>query len=106
MTLTLTTTLALSCAPVMVQSGGFSLSKNALDLDFDFVRNRAAFDLSCPKEALSLVVLNTQGPTYPQLAMEIGATGCEKRAAYVARPGGWALNSPISTVEKPAATTP
>lgn len=99
--------LAASCAgPALTQSGGFSLSKKALELDFDFVRNRAAFDLSCPKEALSLVVLNTQAPTYPQLAMEIGVTGCEKRAVYIGRPGGWALNSPISAVEKPALTTP
>ena len=94
----------LSCATTMVQSGGFSLKKSALDLDFDFVRNRSSFDLSCPKDKIDLVVLNTQAPTFPDLAMEIGATGCRKRAVYVARPGGWVLNSPITEVAEPSSS--
>jgi hypothetical protein len=59
------------------------------------VRQRAAFELSCPSEQLQLVPLMTkeleQGQ---QVAHQIGVTGCGHRLVYVLDySGGWVLNS-------------
>ena len=44
------------------------------------VRNRAAFDLSCPKEDLTLVVADTDGAR--KLATQIAVYGCGDKAVY------------------------
>lgn len=48
------------------------------------VRNRAAFDLSCPKEDLTLVVADTDGAR--KLATQIGVYGCGQKAVYAYYP--------------------
>jgi hypothetical protein len=52
------------------------------------VRQRAAFDLSCPEAQIELVDAGGGGT--------IGAIGCGKKASYVFVSGvGWVLNSQV-----------
>ena len=50
---------------------------------------RASFDLDCPKEQLNVVTLGKH-------TMQVGVTGCGKRAVYVGTNRGWVLNSETS----------
>jgi hypothetical protein len=80
---------------VLVGCAGMSLrsnfQKNAL--------NRAAFDLGCPKDQISLTRLD--GGSLDAIGYSVGAqvgvNGCGKKAVYVLAPGGangsWILNS-------------
>jgi hypothetical protein len=45
------------------------------------VTTRASFEMSCPEDELELTVLATEGAR--NLATQIGATGCDKKAVYV-----------------------
>lgn len=63
-------------------------------LDAD-LRTRAAFDLGCAADAVTLTPL--ADPNVAGIVPTQGATGCGKRATYVIRaPGGYVLNSPVT----------
>lgn len=60
----------------------------------DDVHTRAAFDLNCPKEQVTVTLLSkgspVSGPVY-------GAQGCNRRATYIADTrNGVRMNSPIT----------
>jgi hypothetical protein len=87
---------AAGCATV--EYGGFVLDKSHTDWAFDQVRNRASFELHCPREQIELVILNTSTGTRgakwnPTTAQQIGASGCQQRAVYVSSSSGWVLDS-------------
>jgi hypothetical protein len=88
--------LAAGCATI--EYGGFFLEKSDAEWAFDQVRNRATFELHCPREKIELVVLNSLSglrgtKRNPTSAQQIGASGCEQRAVYVASHSGWVLDS-------------
>lgn len=85
--------LLAGCATVQV--GEYNLLKESWDNDQVAVRERASFELKCPKETLHLTVL---AGVYPagsgsNRAKQIGVDGCEHRIIYVGTPEGWVLNS-------------
>ncbi len=64
----------------------------------EIVRQRAAFDLTCPETGIATQHLPGGG---------MGAIGCGKKASYVWTGNAWALNSPISeTTEAPTPDLP
>jgi hypothetical protein len=78
-----------------IQSGGFAVSKKGAERAFREVTNRAAFDLSCPKEQLDAVVLNTSGGysySFYDIS-QIGVSGCDRKAVYVYTLSGWVMNA-------------
>jgi len=48
------------------------------------IRDRASFDLACPKESIEVVVIEAGGMMRP---WTFGATGCGKQASYLSRAG-------------------
>lgn len=48
------------------------------------IRDRASFDLGCPKEAIEVIVIEEGGMLHP---WTFGATGCEKKATYLSSGG-------------------
>ena len=46
----------------------------------DPVKNKAAFDLNCPKDKLNLIALNEDNVSG---AINYGVSGCGKKAAYL-----------------------
>jgi hypothetical protein len=91
------TAWAIGCATM--QSGGFKVFKGETEDAFENVRNRASFELQCPKEKLELVVLNIMGGGDPNPSFggrdpsQIGATGCGHRAVYLWTNEGWVMNT-------------
>jgi hypothetical protein len=64
----------------------------------EIVRQRAAFDFTCPETTIATQQLPGGG---------MGAIGCGKKASYVWTGNAWALNSPITeTTETPAPDMP
>jgi hypothetical protein len=86
------------CGGEMIQSGAFRVYRARAEFDFEEVRNRASFELRCPREQIDLVVLNVHDPVLdPHEASQMGATGCGQRAVYVLSPrSGWVLDSTSS----------
>jgi hypothetical protein len=86
---------ATACATVeTTQRDGFTVDKDYTERAFDAVRNRAACELSCAREQLQLVVLNTEPSLNASVPSQIGATGCDHRAVYVrVASGQWVMNS-------------
>ncbi len=64
------------------------------------VRNRAMFDFPCPKNELTLRVVDVEGAR--KMATQIAAYGCGKKAvyAYAPRANTWLINGAVS--EMPA----
>ncbi len=56
---------------------------------------RAAFDLGCPEDKLTVTPLNEEATDWNLHARgQVGVTGCGKKAVYVnMRGAGWVLNS-------------
>lgn len=66
------------------------------------LRQRAAFDLSCPKEQLKVTDLTGQGGT----GNSQGVSGCGKQATYVFENGKWTKNAETtSPAPAPASST-
>lgn len=61
------------------------------------VLERAAFDFHCPKEKIELIVIDEEGAR--NLASQIAAHGCEKKAVYVFHPSidTWVVNGAVSS---------
>ncbi|MDH3622661.1 MAG: hypothetical protein OEQ49_02215 [Myxococcales bacterium] len=59
------------------------------------VLDRASFDFQCPKEEIELIVIDEEGAR--NLASQIAAHGCEKKAVYVFFPDvdTWVLNGSV-----------
>jgi hypothetical protein len=53
----------------------------------NFLRERASFDLDCPKEQITGQELNN--------GQYMGIKGCGKKAVYVTSPSGWILNGKV-----------
>lgn len=49
------------------------------------LRRRAAFEMPCTESAIQLILLQAQSGSSPGPTV-VGATGCNKRLTYVARP--------------------
>jgi hypothetical protein len=75
-----------------MQSGGFEVMEDLTRKSFEVVRNRAAFELRCPRDRLELVVLNVF-PYQTYLPAQIAVSGCDHRAVYVQGDLTWVLNS-------------
>ena len=56
---------------------GYTLNKRAWKKDKKTVLDRAAFDMSCPREKIKLTVLDEE----KNYARQIGAEGCGKKGA-------------------------
>ena len=85
-----------SCASVpTMESGGFTVERPYTEAAFDNVRNRAAFELSCPKEQLQLVVINVAPSCEGRIPSTLGVEGCGHRAVYVhvRSDAGWVMSS-------------
>jgi hypothetical protein len=69
----------------------------------DNALNRAAFEMSCPKEQLSLVPLNRPLDEDISLGAQVGVTGCGHRMVYVMSMGaGWVANTSSSDADASA----
>jgi hypothetical protein len=65
--------------------------------------DRAAFELQCPKEQLTLVPLAPplDEPLYS--GAQVGVTGCSKKTVYVyTNQGGWVANTASVSEQGPA----
>lgn len=86
--------LATACG-ANVKVGEYSLDQELWDSAQAQVRERAAFELKCPKEQLALTLLAAQFPADTRLnaPKQIGVDGCGRRLVYVVSRSGWVLNS-------------
>ncbi len=78
-----------------VAVGAYKLDKELWERAQTEVRERASFELKCPKEQLHLTVLAVQLPSDTSLnaAKQVGVDGCGHRLVYVVSRSGWVLNS-------------
>ncbi len=60
------------------------------------VLERASFDFHCPKDQIELIVIDEEGAR--NLASQIAAHGCEKKAVYIFYPDmdTWVINGSVS----------
>lgn len=85
--------LSTGCATVRVN--GFTINEMDWERVEPVVRSRASFDLSCDERQLDLKLLAVGDTPYTSdKAMQIGVTGCGKKAVYVRAPAGWVANLP------------
>jgi hypothetical protein len=77
-----------------VQSGDFTVYQSDYEKLAKAVKNRASFEMQCPKEQLQLVVLNVFSGNN-RYANQVGISGCEKRAVYLREPytDTWVMNT-------------
>lgn len=75
-----------------IQKDGFTIFEVEWEQASNAVLTRAAFDLQCPREQITLTALT-------QRAEQVGASGCGRQGVYVATPSGWVLNSKSDKVE-------
>ncbi|MGB5810576.1 MAG: hypothetical protein WBG86_08610 [Polyangiales bacterium] len=63
------------------------------------VLTRASFDFQCPKEQIELIVIDEEGAR--NLASQIAAHGCAKKAVYVFVPDTytWVLNGAVTPAD-------
>jgi hypothetical protein len=61
------------------------------------VLERASFDFHCPKDQIELIVIDEEGAR--NLASQIAAHGCEKKAVYIFYPDmdTWVINGSVTT---------
>ena len=65
----------------------------------DNALSRAAFDMGCPEEELTVQDLNPQGET--MWGSQVGVTGCGKKAVFVRTTyNGWVNNLGVETEQK------
>lgn len=69
--------LAMGCA---VNSARYNEEK------IEYIKDRASFEMSCPKEKLS-------GRPINQNNTQFGIVGCGKKAVYIQSQSGWKLDS-------------
>ena len=77
------------CATVMVD--GWKLGKDRWDYDRAQVTKRAAFELQCPPESLTLYVLSVYSGTIT--SQQIGVDGCGHKLVYRNSIDGWVFDS-------------
>jgi hypothetical protein len=82
----------LACAAT-VHVGHFNLQASSWEAARVTVSSRAAFELKCPEDKLSLTVLDVIQDAFGDVPRQIGVDGCDHRLVYVASPSGWVLNS-------------
>ncbi|NUP12821.1 MAG: hypothetical protein HOW73_42830 [Polyangiaceae bacterium] len=70
--------LSVGCGP--------SFAERFQEIEIPRLKDRASFDLGCPKEQLQTQTLGGNLATQ-------GVSGCDKRATYVQTSSGWVLNS-------------
>lgn len=82
-----------------IQHSGKEVLEFAWEEEASSVRSRAAFDMQCPKEELSLTLLevNEGRPAYPR---QIGVRGCGEQTVYVWTHSGWILNNQGKTAQR------
>jgi hypothetical protein len=73
--------ILMSCAARTMNVNGFTLKADDWERDRWIIRQQAAFDLGCPKDELTLTVLNHD--YYNATATNVGASGCDKRVRYI-----------------------
>jgi hypothetical protein len=85
--------LLAGCA--FTQVGEFRVHKAVWEQDVKDVTSRASFELNCPPQSLSLVILTTRAFDAKRvIPSSIGVSGCDRRLVYVrSYPAGWVLNS-------------
>lgn len=85
--------LVAGCATVKV--GDYTMQQSSWDQAQTEVKERASFELKCPKEQLKLTLLAALYPvdTHGNLPKQIGVDGCGHRLVYVVSHSGWVLNS-------------
>jgi len=84
---------SVGCSHQTVVSGSFTVDKDDYDASVRQLSERASFDLSCSKEKLSFIVLETFGGTMT-FVKQMGISGCGKKAVYIHhKETGWVLNS-------------
>lgn len=96
--------LLLAVAPLLgcattVKSGVFGIDQDYVDRDFPQLKRRAAFNLNCPEDQISLVTLAAVPEFQANRPTQVGADGCGHRAVYVKRPGEWLMNSSSATAK-------
>ena len=87
--------LSAGCLFKTVDVAGYNLDKDGWENAQTEVRQRASFELRCPKEQLQLTLLAAFGPHEVKMnvAKQIGVDGCGHRLVYVDANGSWVLNS-------------
>jgi hypothetical protein len=86
-----------------VRSGDFQIDEYAVGEVFPIIKNRATFDLRCPKGELTLVTLAVDHSSPPN-PTQVGVHGCDRRATYVQRAEGmWTMDSAAVTEYTPQA---
>ncbi len=87
--------LSTGCLFRTVEVEGYNLDKDGWENAQAEVRQRASFELRCPKEQLKLTLLAAMGPHDVKMnaAKQIGVDGCGHRLVYVDANGSWVLNS-------------
>jgi hypothetical protein len=81
--------LAAGCGGSPVQVDGYQLWSNSWNADAPMLKSRASFDLSCPRNDVTLKVLEASysphafGRSTVGVARTVGAEGCGRRATYV-----------------------
>jgi hypothetical protein len=86
-------TLLSACAET-VQSGGFTVDKWHYDYAVGRIAPRATFDLKCPRAQLRFKVLGVGDTLDSDKPVQIGTTGCGRRAVYVkANDDVWIMDS-------------
>lgn len=71
-----------ACGGAAIQRDGFTLEEEYTKESFSLVRKRASFDLSCPVQNLSYVVLSVYDDAGADAPKQIGVRGCGKQATY------------------------
>jgi hypothetical protein len=75
--------------------------------DFPRLKNRAAFDLDCSPDQLTLVTLNILASPSGNRPSEVGVRGCGRKAVYVPRDEAWMLyGGPSKSYDDPPAAKP
>lgn len=79
------------CASLPV--GEHGMNPLAWEGDQAHLKQRASYELKCPKEKLALTLLDSAGTPGLEIARQVGVDGCGHRLVYVSTPAGWVLDS-------------
>jgi hypothetical protein len=98
MTIRPTSTVAILCFSLgacvqTMASGGFTVNQAVTLHAFENVKRRASFEMGCPSEQLTVVVLEARGRGYAPEPDQIGVSGCSRKAVYVSTRAGWVMNT-------------
>ena len=80
---------------------GFAVQQKWYDSAVEDVAARAAYDLNCPRDEITLTIINSgEGIWSKQMPTTIGANGCSQRGAYARTPtGAYILNGSTMPVQ-------